>query len=107
MALRWVWSALLLMAATGVAAAEDLLPLPGQTYPGDVPPDMRTPPYLPAPTPLPPFVPAPGYAPPAAPAQNFAPGLPAGPVTNYGTGGMQAMPGAPPNPPYPASGLMH
>jgi hypothetical protein len=30
-----------------------------------------------------------------------------GPVTNYGAGGMQAMPGAAPNAPYPAGGLMH
>jgi len=33
--------------------------------------------------------------------------LPQGPVTGYGAGGMQAPPGAPPNPPYPAGGLMH
>jgi hypothetical protein len=28
-----------------------------------------------------------------------------GPVTGYGTGGMEAMPGAPPNPPYTGPGL--
>jgi hypothetical protein len=88
-------------------------PLPGTAgsampfaapQPGDVPPDLRVPPYLPAPPPLPPPENLPVEA---APAPNFAPGLPAGPVTGYGTGGMEAPPGAPPNPPYPPGGLMH
>jgi hypothetical protein len=52
-----------------------------------------------APTPVPVFN--------AAPAPSYAPGPPQGPVTNYGTGGMQAPPGSAPNPPYPAGGLMH
>ncbi|MGH7091830.1 MAG: hypothetical protein ACREFQ_23320, partial [Stellaceae bacterium] len=46
--------------------------------------------------PLPPYLPQPmGPLPPTP-----------GPVTNYGTGGMQTPPGAPPNPPYPPQGLM-
>jgi hypothetical protein len=49
---------------------------------------------------------APVFPAPAPPPGGFAPGLPSGPVTNYGTGGMQQMPGAPPNPPYPPGGLM-
>jgi hypothetical protein len=95
--------ALLLLCARQAAADE---PEPFDTLPGSVPPDLRVPPYLPAP---PPFPPSPGLpvepAPPAS-APAFAPGLPPGPVTNYGTGGMQALPGAPPNPPYPPGGLM-
>lgn len=50
-----------------------------------------------APTPVPVF-----SATPSAP-----PSLPQGPVTNYGTGGMEALPGSPPNPTYPPGGLMH
>jgi len=80
-------------------------PLPGEA-PGEIPPDERVPAYLPAV----PGLPAP-YSPPIpaapSPTPNFAPGLPSGPVTNYGAGGMQAPPGAPPNPPYPSGGLMH
>ena len=66
-------------------------------------PALRLPPYLPA-APTTPMAIVPSPVPPRG---GFAPGLPAGPVTNYGTGGMQQMPGAPPNPPYPPGGLMH
>jgi len=86
--------------ATGVPQAT---PAP---QPGDVPPDLRVPAYLPAPPPLPaPYSPPIPAAP--MPAPSYAPGLPPGPVTNYGTGGMQAPPGSGPNPPYPPGGLMH
>jgi hypothetical protein len=96
------------------AAAGDQAPPPATgvpsrapaPQPGDVAPDLRVPPYLPAPPPLPaPYVP-PTPAPTAA-APSYAPGLPSGPVTNYGTGGMQAPPGSGPNPPYPPGGLVH
>jgi hypothetical protein len=80
-------------------------PLPGQV-PGAIPPGERVPAYLPA-VPGLPAPSSPPIPPPLAPAPNFAPGLPSGPVTGYGAGGMQAPPGAPPNPPYPAGGLMH
>jgi len=73
-------------------------------FPNDVRPDQTVPPYLP----VVPSLPGPKLLPPQtplAPAPNFSPGLPQGPVTNYGTGGLQAPPGAPPNPPYPAGGL--
>ncbi len=94
-------------AASGERAAPvpDPLPTPGLQL-GDMPPAERIPPYLPAVPPLPaPIAPPIPAAP--APAPSYAPGLPPGPVTNYGTGGMQALPGAPPNPPYPPGGLMH
>ncbi len=86
--------------ATGVPTAA------AAPEPGDIPPDERVPAYLPAVPGLPPPY-SPPIPPPLQPAPNFAPGLPPGPVTGYGAGGMQAMPGAPPNPPYPAGGLMH
>jgi hypothetical protein len=94
--------ALLLLSPRQPVADE---PEPFTTLPGDVPPDLRVPPYLPAPPPLPPPRSVP-VQPAPSPAPGFAPGLPPGPVTNYGTGGMQAPPGAPPNPPYPPGGLM-
>ena len=94
--------ALPLLSARQAAADE---PEPFATLPGEVPPGLRIPPYLPAPPPLPPPS-SPPVRPPPPPAVNFSPGLPPGPVTNYGAGGMAAPPGAPPNPPYPASGLM-
>ena len=49
----------------------------------------------PAPVPQPSPSAAPIYTPP-----------PSGPVTGYGPGGLAQPPGAPPNPPYPAGGLM-
>jgi hypothetical protein len=85
-------------------------PPPGLSAP---PPDMRpytrSSPSLPpsAPTPLPPPANPAIFPSPTPPPGGFAPGLPAGPVTGYGAGGMQQMPGAPPNPPYPPGGLMH
>jgi hypothetical protein len=78
-----------------------------------VPPDERVAPKRPFMSDMPP---APSLPRPAAmsmtpspipPEGGFAPGLPPGPVTNYGTGGMQQIPGAPPNPPYPPGGLTH
>lgn len=93
----------LLLSGTIGSAADEAQPF--TTLPGEVPPELRIPPYLPAPPPLPPPKNPPvQQAPP--PAVQFSPGLPPGPVTNYGTGGMQAPPGAPPNPPYPAGGFM-
>jgi hypothetical protein len=74
--------------------------------PPDIPPDQFVSPYPPVPTALPPPKLLPVQEPPS-PAPNFSPGLPSGPVTNYGTGGLQAPPGAPPNPPYGPGGLMH
>lgn len=50
----------------------------------------------PAPVPQPGAATEPFYAAPANP----------GPVTGYGSGGMAQPPGAPPNPPYPAGGLL-
>jgi hypothetical protein len=82
----------------GAAAADDNAPF--KTNPGDVAPDMRTPPYLPAPPPLEKSAPPTVFTPPAPPSNQYAPGLPPGPVTGYGAGGMQQAPGAPPNPPY-------
>lgn len=102
---RWFGvAALALLLAAATEATADETP-PFTFIPGTVPPDLRVPPYLPAPPPLPPpSSPPVQQAPP--PALDFTPGLPPGPVTNFGAGGMQAPPGAPPNPPYPASGLM-
>jgi hypothetical protein len=116
--LRCTLIMVLLLWAAG-ATAQD--PGPFVTLPGELPPFGRIPPYLPAPEPLPPPLsppvqqapaPAPSFAPalpPVPPTVIFVPTLPPpqGPVTNYGTGGMQAPPGAPPNPPYPSGGLMH
>jgi hypothetical protein len=105
------------LAATAVACGEDEV-VPFKTIPREAPPEARTPADVPAPPPLPSsaspqlfLTPSPTPATPPlfvapAPLPNFAPGLPPGPVTNYGTGGMQAPPGAPPNPPYPPGGLM-
>ena len=79
---------------------------PGRAPPVDIQPDLFVAPSLSAQPGLPPPKILPVQAvPPREP--NFSPGLPAGPVTNYGTGGLQALPGAPPNPPYPPGGLMH
>lgn len=80
---------------------------PRSANPGAVPGFLRKPPYLPAVPGLPPPAVQPVFPAPPPPPGGFAPGLPQGPITNYGTGGMQQMPGAPPNPPYPAGGLMH
>src|SRR6185437_15599115 len=75
------------LVSVAVAAAADEAP-PFKTIPGEVAPELRTPPYLPAPPPLPPPRNPPlQQAPTAAP--DFAPGLLPGPVTNFGTGGMQ------------------
>ena len=85
-------------------------PPPGMNPP---PPDMRpftrSSPSLPPPFPtlLPPPANPAIFPSPTPPPGGFAPGLPTGPVTGYGVGGMQQMPGAPPNPPYPPGGLMH
>jgi hypothetical protein len=103
---RWLGAAALalLLACAFHAAADEAEPF--QTIPGEVAPELRIPPYLPAPPPLPPPRSLPVQQAPPLSAPDFAPGLPPGPVTNYGTGGMQALPGAAPNPPYPAGGLM-
>jgi len=71
---------------------------PSNALPGDLgrSSQLRFPPAAGLP-PLPPYTPQPMPA----------PLPPAGPVTNYGTGGMQAPPGAPPNPPYPPRGLLN
>jgi hypothetical protein len=101
----------LLMALVAIsirASAEEATPF--VIIPGEVPPYGRIPPYEPAPPPLPEPRSVPVQQAPPPSATGFAPGLPPapqGPVTNYGTGGMQALPGAPPNPPYPPAGLMH
>ena len=102
-------AALCLMAEGGAPGTTILNPPfepPGAAAnPGTLPPSLRTLPYLPAPAPLP--APGPAIAPPRpVPPPPPAP-LNPGPNTGYGTGGMQAPPGAPPNPPYPPGGLMH
>jgi hypothetical protein len=79
--------------------------MPGNVAPDEVPPYQGIAPYRSASPGLPPPKTLPVQAAPA-PAPNFSPGLPPGPVTNYGTGGLQAPPGAPPNPPYAPGGLM-
>lgn len=98
--------AVLLLAQGGAPDTTILNPPSFPSYPGAVRPDLRLPPYLPAPAPLPP---ATGAVAPPAPARLSPP--PAltnqGPNTGYGTGGMQQPPGAPPNPPYPPGGLLH
>lgn len=52
-----------------------------------------------------------GPAPVPRPAANsqpfYSPPPNLGPVTGYGAGGLQQVPGSPPNPPYPPGGLMH
>jgi hypothetical protein len=102
---HWLGTAMLVLLLSWTVAAVADEAQPFKTIPGEVPPELRIPPYLPAPPPLPPPKNPPVQrAPPPAP--DFAPGLPQGPVTNFGTGGMQAPPGAPPYPPYPAGGLM-
>jgi hypothetical protein len=78
------------------ALADDTLPF--KTNPGDIPPDRRIPPFAPAAPPLPQPHNAPIFTPPPPQPPAVAP-IP-GPVTGYGTGGMQAIPGAPPNPPF-------
>ncbi|HXP30867.1 MAG TPA: hypothetical protein VN832_07240 [Stellaceae bacterium] len=103
----------LLLLAQGGSPGTTILNPPPQppaiaTNPAMVPPALRVPPWLPVPAPGP--APASGPAPAPAPTVvqgQFAPPLPTGPVTGYGTGGMQQPPGAPPNPPYPPGGLLH
>jgi hypothetical protein len=77
---------------------------PFKTNPEEVPAEQRIPPYLPSPPPLPQQSPSPVFTPGPAPHSFAAPANP-GPVTGYGTGGMQAMPGAPANPPYSTGGF--
>jgi hypothetical protein len=91
--------------APSLPAAPDEI-LPERPVPPDIPPDQFVSPYPPVPPALPPPKLLPVQQPPS-PAPNFSPGLPSGPVTNYGTGGLQAPPGAAPNPPYSPGGLMH
>jgi hypothetical protein len=91
--------------AASLPAAPDEI-LPERPVPADIPPDQFVSPYPPVPAALPPPRLLPVQEPPAS-APNFSPGLPPGPVTNYGTGGLQALPGAAPNSPYPPGGLMH
>jgi len=83
-------SLVLLVALALPALAQDNLPW--KTNPGDIPPYAPAPPPLPPPHPAPVFTPPPPQPPAAAPTP--------GPVTGYGTGGMQQMPGAPANPPF-------
>ena len=66
------------------------LPPPPLGVPPSLSPFTRTPPPEPLPPPAFP-APAPGQF--GGPSNN-------GPVTGYGPGGMQPVPGAPPNPPY-------
>jgi len=70
--------------------------------------DFTSSPDIPTMPGLPRAAPSPVYTAPSAAAPSVAPSMnSSGPVTNYGAGGMQAMPGAAPNAPYPAGGLMH
>ena len=106
---------LALLLAQGGSPGTTILNPPPQppaiaTNPATVPPALRIPPWLPVPGPAPGPAAVSGAAPPTAPTVvqgQFAPPLPTGPVTGYGTGGMQQPPGAPPNPPYPPGGLLH
>jgi hypothetical protein len=104
----------LLLLAHGGSPGTTILNPPAQppaiaTNPATVPPPLRIPPWLTVPGPAPAAGPATGPASPAPTVVQgqFAPALPTGPVTGYGTGGMQQPPGAPPNPPYPPGGLLH
>lgn len=93
----------LLLAAAGAAMAQP------STISPDTPPSQRVPPFLPVVPQLPP-TPTPGVqtpTPAARPGQFSPPPNYIGPVTGYGTGGMQQPPGSGPNPPYPPGGLMH
>lgn len=93
-----------LLLAAGAAMAQS----PAATSP-ETSPAERVPPYLPVVPQLPP-TPAPHVyspAPAAQPGQFSPPPTSTGPVTGYGTGGMQQPPGSGPNPPYPPGGLMH
>jgi hypothetical protein len=110
---------LLLAAALPVAAcAPAHAPVPPPVMPQSAPPPPSTEgqpplsevPILPA-VPRwqsiqlsPPTVYTPG---PTAPSLPYVPPAGSSPVTGFGVGGMQQPPGAPPNPPYPAGGLLH
>lgn len=92
---------LLLLAGGALAQSSSINPA--------TPPAERTPSELPV-VPELPAAPAPHVytPPPAAQPGQFSPSPNyIGPVTGYGTGGMQQPPGSGPNPPYPPGGLMH
>jgi hypothetical protein len=102
------WRVVAIVSAVLHAAHGGALAQPASSSPA-TPPAERVPSYLPV-VPAEPVPPAPNVytpTPSARPGQFSPPANSVGPVTGYGTGGMQQLPGSGPNPPYPPGGLLH